>query len=61
MNSEGYKDPTADRAVHQAGHLPERIWEVIKMARSMIELCHLDLTEIKVRDRKSKREYTWRR
>lgn len=59
MNSEGYKDPTADQAVHRSNRLPEPVWRVVRMVRDMTGFCHLDLVEITVRDRKSKRVYHW--
>lgn len=33
MNSEGYKDPTAEKAIHNAGYLPEHIWEPLKLIK----------------------------
>ncbi|MDD7739916.1 MAG: hypothetical protein PUJ62_07585 [Lachnospiraceae bacterium] len=61
MNQEGYRDPTAEKAVQNAGRLTEHIWQPIKLIRSTLELVHLDLIEITVADRKSKRRYKWRK
>lgn len=33
MNSKGYRDPTADRAIRNAGRLPRPIWNVVKAVR----------------------------
>lgn len=59
MNSEGYKDPTAEQAIHNTGHLPEHIWEPIKLVRRLLDIVGLELIGIAVRDRKSKRKYSW--
>ena len=59
MNNEGYKDPTAEHAIQAAGHLPEHIWEPVKLARNLLGIVGLELIGITVRDRKSKRKYSW--
>lgn len=59
MNSEGYKDPTAEKAIHNAGYLPEHIWEPLKLIRRLLDMVGLELIGIAVRDRKSKRKYLW--
>ena len=59
MNSEGYKDPTAEKAIHNAGYLPEHIWEPLKLIRRLLDMVGLELIGITVRDRKSKRKYSW--
>ena len=59
MNSEGYKDPTAEKAIHNAGYLPEHIWEPLKLIRRLLDIVGLELIGITVRDRRSKRKYTW--
>lgn len=61
MNQEGYKDPTAERAVHNASHIPAAVWEVIRIGRDFFRLAKLDVVEITVEDRKTKRKYSWRR
>ncbi len=30
MNKEGYKDPTAEIAVHRASRMPRHIWNIFK-------------------------------
>lgn len=57
MNSEGYKDPTAEKAIHNAGYLPEHIWEPLKLIRRLLDIVGLELIGITVRDRK--RKYSW--
>lgn len=59
MNGEGYKDPTAEKAIHNAGYLPEHIWEPLKLIRRLLDIVGLELISITVRDRRSKRKYTW--
>lgn len=59
MNNEGYKDPTAEHAIQAAGHLPEHIWEPVKLVRNLLGMVQLELISITVRDRRSKRKYTW--
>lgn len=58
MNGEGYKDPTAEKAIHNAGYLPEHIWEPLKLIRRLLDIVGLELIGITVRDRKSKRKYS---
>ena len=59
MNNEGYKDPTAEHAIQAAGYLPEHIWEPLKLIRRLLDIVGLELIGITVRDRKSKRKYSW--
>ncbi len=59
MNSEGYKDPTAEHAIQTAGHLPEHIWEPLRLVRNLLCMVQMELISITVRDRRSKRKYTW--
>lgn len=59
MNGEGYKDPTAEKAIHNAEYLPEHIWEPLKLIRRRLDIVGLELIGITVRDRKSKRKYSW--
>lgn len=59
MNSEGYKDPTAEKAIHNTGHIPKYIWEPLDLVRRFLDIVGLELISIAVRDRKSKRKYSW--
>ena len=59
MNGEGYRDPTADRAIRNATHLPRQIWSVVKAVREVLNVSHLELVEIKMRDRTTGREHKW--
>lgn len=59
MNSEGYKDPTAEKAIHNAEHIPKHIREPLDLVRRFLDVTGLELINIAVRDRKSKRKYSW--
>ena len=59
MNGEGYRDPTADRAIRNAGRLPRPIWNVVKAVREVLNVSHLELVEIRMRDRTTGREHKW--
>lgn len=59
MNGEGYRDPTADRAIRNAGRLPRPIWNVVKVVREVLNVSHLELVEIRMRDRTTGKEHTW--
>lgn len=61
LNGEGYKDPTAEKAIHKAQRIPTAIWEVLKIGREFFRLAKLDVVEITVEDRKTKKKYSWRR
>ncbi|MDD3338446.1 MAG: hypothetical protein PHS82_06265 [Lachnospiraceae bacterium] len=56
MNGEGYKDPTADKAVRSAAKVPYHIREVMKVLNQVAHLCGMEVTA--VRDLKSGK--TWR-
>lgn len=59
MNSEGYKDPTAEKAIHNTEHIQKHIREPLKLIRRLLDIVGLELIGITVRDRKSKRKYSW--
>ena len=59
MNGEGDRDPTADRAIRNAGRLPKPIWNVVKAVRKVLNVSHLELVEIRIRDRTTGREHKW--
>lgn len=59
MNSEGYKDPTAEKAIHNTEHIQKHIREPLKLIRRLLDIVVLELIGITVRDRKSKRKYSW--
>lgn len=59
MNGEGYRDPTADKAIQNAARLPRAIWNVVKAVREVLNVSHLELVEIRMRDRTTGKEHTW--
>lgn len=59
MNGEGYRDPTADRVIRNATHLPRQIWSVVKAVREVLNVSHLELVEIRMRDRTTGKEHKW--
>lgn len=59
MNSEGYKDPTAEKAIHNTEHISKHIREPLDLVRRALDVTGLELINIVVRDRKSKRKYSW--
>lgn len=59
MNREGYKDPTAEKAIHNTEHIPKHIREPLDLVRRFLDATGLELINIVVRDRKSKRKYSW--
>ena len=54
MNSEGYKDPPAEKAIHNTEHIPKHIREPLDLVRRFLDVTGLELINIAVRDRKSK-------
>lgn len=57
MNQEGYKDPTADQAVHNADRMPKYIWNVYKQLNAAASVSGLEI--IGLRDKKTGKKY-WR-
>lgn len=60
-NGSGCSDPTAGKAIYRLRHIPEKIWEVIRIGRDFFHLAGLDVVEITVEDRKTKKKYIWKR
>ena len=61
MNKEGYKDPTAEKAIHRAQRLPEKIWEAISISKKFFGILGLNITQIEIEDKKTKKRYRWKR
>lgn len=55
MNKEGYKDPTAEKAIHNASKMPKHIWGVYKMLNAAAGVSGLEV--IGLRDKETGREY----
>lgn len=56
-NSEGYPDPTAEKAIRAAGRLPTHVYNVLKVLNDAAGLMGYEV--IGIRDRKTGKE--WRR
>lgn len=41
MNSEGYKDPTAEKAIHNTEHIPKHIKEPLDLVRRFLDVTGL--------------------
>lgn len=59
MDGERYYYPTADKAIRNAARLPRPIWNVVKAVREVLNVSHLELVEIRMRDRTTGKEHTW--
>lgn len=57
MNHEGYKDPTAERAIRAANKQPKYVRDVIHVLRVVASLVGFRITELRLEDRKTGKEY----
>ena len=55
MNHEGYRDDTADRAIHNADRMPRHIWNIFKKLNLVAGKSGIEIIEI--RDRESGKKY----
>lgn len=55
VNGEGYKDSTADMAVHRASKMPKRIKDIVKALNQVISIHGLEI--VVVRDKRTGREW----
>ena len=55
MNKEGYRDPTADRAVSNASRMPKHIREIFLALDTVVGIQGLKVTEIM--DRQTGKKY----
>ena len=55
MNKEGYKDPTAEIAVHRASRMPKHIWNIFKELNLVAGKSGVEVTEI--RDKETGKRY----
>ena len=60
-NNEGYPDPTASKAIHEADRLPKHIMDVVHTLKLVAGMVGLRVTKLELEDRKSGRQYMWRR
>ncbi|HJC16044.1 MAG TPA: hypothetical protein H9705_09560 [Candidatus Fusicatenibacter intestinigallinarum] len=55
LNGEGYRDPTADQAIRNAGRMPRRIKDVVRAINTVASLHGLEI--VVVRDRHTGKEW----
>ena len=55
MNKEGYKDPTAEKAIHNTDRMPRNIWQAFRMLNAAAGVSGLEITGI--RDKETGKEY----
>lgn len=59
MNGEGYRDPTADQAVKNASRMPKHVREVYRALQIVANLQGFEI--IGLRDRRTGKEWKWKR
>ena len=60
-NNEGYPDPTASKAIHEADKLPKHIMDVVHTLKLVAGMVGLRIKSVELEDRNSGKRYTWRR
>lgn len=55
VNKEGYKDPTAEAAIHRADRMPKHIWDIYRMLNAAAGVSGMEI--IGLRDKETGREY----
>ena len=63
MNKEGYRDPTAEKAIANAGkskHIPKEVYEPVKKLKEILEFQHIYVDEIKFHTNSVKYEKQWK-
>ena len=60
-NNEGYPDPTASKAIHEADKLPKHIMDVVHTLKLVAGMVGLRIKSVELEDRKSGKRYTRRR
>lgn len=66
MNHAGYSDPTAEQAIGNVmkeskatRYLPKHLHKALRALRDVFSLIGYEITDIKIKDRESGREYLW--
>ena len=54
MNKEGYKDPTADRAIAHAEHIPKHVLDLLEQAAG---IAGFRIKSIEIQDRATKERF----
>ena len=58
MNSEGYRDPTAEKAIHKATQTPREVMQVINMMKAIASIAGFDVIgRIQLRDQQTGKEW----
>lgn len=63
MNKEGYRDPTAEKAIANAvksKHIPIEVYEPVKKLKEILEFQHIYVDEIKFHTNSGKYEKKWK-
>ena len=60
-NSEGYPDPTASDAIHEADRLPKHIMDVVHTLKLVAGMVGLRIKKLELEDRKSGNRYWYGR
>lgn len=57
MNKEGYKDPTADRAISNAEHIPKHVRQVLDVLEQAAGIAGFRIKNIEIQDRVTKERF----
>ncbi|WP_317344555.1 hypothetical protein [Faecalimonas umbilicata] len=57
MNKEGYKDPTADRAIAHAEHIPKHVRQVLDVLEQAAGIAGFRIKSIEIQDRATKARF----
>ena len=60
-NNEGYPDPTASKAIHEADKLPKHIMDVVHTLKLGAGMVGLRIKSVELEDRKSGKRYWYGR
>lgn len=60
-NGEGYTDPTASRAIHEADRLPKHIMDVVHILKLVAGMVGLRVKSVELEDRKTGKRYWYGR
>lgn len=57
MNKEGYKDPTADRAIAHAEYIPKHVKQVLDVLEQAAGIAGFRIKNIEIQDRATKARF----
>lgn len=61
VNKEGYKDPTADRAIARADHIPKHVRDVIEVLKKISSLAGFRIANIELEDKTTRKKFKYRK